>query len=221
MKIVLLHAFPLGPEMWGPQVRALAEHEVVAPNLYELDGNSIDEWAEQISERVDGEFAAVGASMGGYVALALARLAPESVRSLFLAGSRVGADDAERRASRDAAISTLREDGIDAWAPNAPAPPPPERTVEELIRATEALRDRRDATEVAGHFEGPLWVVVGDNDPFLPVDEAREIAASAPNGRLEVIEGAGHFTSIERRDRFNELLDQFLNVTLASVQNDM
>jgi pimeloyl-ACP methyl ester carboxylesterase len=211
MKVVLLHAFPLGPEMWAPQLRALSGHEVVAPNLYRLRSNSVDDWAEQIFTGLDGDFAAVGASMGGYVALALARLAPESVKGLFLAGSRVGADDAKRRASRNDAITTLRESGIEAWAPSAPAPPPPERTVEELIRATEALRDRRDASEVAAGFEGPLWVVVGDNDPFLPVDEAREIAASAPNGRLELIEGAGHFTSIERRNRFNELLQEFLS----------
>ena len=210
MKVVLLHAFPLGPEMWAPQRDALAGHDVVAPNLYELEGGSIDEWAEQVFEQVEGEFAAVGASMGGYVALALARLAPQSVRGLFLAGSRAGADDAERRAARNAAIETLREDGIEAWAPNAPAPPPPERTVEELIRATESLRDRRDSTDVVASFQGPLWVVVGDADPFLPVDEAREIVASAPNGRLEIIEGAGHFTNVDRRNRFNELLAEFL-----------
>lgn len=210
MKVVLLHAFPLGPEMWAPQRDALAGHEVVAPNLYELGGNSIDEWAEQVFEDLDGELAVVGASMGGYVALALARLAPTSVRGLFLAGSRVGADDADRRAARDKAIETLREGGIEAWAPNAPAPPPPERTVEELIRATEAIRDRRDATDVAARFQAPLWIVVGDADPFLPVDEAREIVASAPQGRLEVIEGAGHFTNVERRNRFNELLAHFL-----------
>lgn len=210
MRIVLLHAFPLGPEMWAPQRGVLEGHDLVTPNLYDLGGNSIDEWAEQVFEGVDGEFVAVGASMGGYVALALARLAPESVRGLLLAGSRVGADDAERRAARDEAIKTLREDGIDAWAPNAPAPPPPERTVEELIRATEALRDRRDATDVAAAFEGPLWIVVGDSDPFLPLDEAREIVEAAPNGRLEVVEGAGHFTNVERRNRFNELLAEFL-----------
>ncbi len=116
----------------------------------------------------------------------------------------------QRRAARDKAIETLRERGIEAWAPSAPAPPPPERTIDELIGATEALRDRRDSTDVVAGFQGPLWIVVGDNDPFLPVDEAREIVASAPNGRLEVIEGAGHFTNLERPDRFNELLREFL-----------
>ena len=210
MKVVLLHAFPLGPEMWAPQREVLEAHDVIAPNLYELEGNSIDGWAEQVWDGFDDDFAAVGASMGGYVALSLARLAPERARGLFLAGARVGADDAARREARNRGIETLREQGIEAWAPSAPAPPPPERNVEELIRATEALRDRRDSTDFVRGFQRPLWVVVGSEDPFLPADEAREIVASAPNGRLEVLEGAGHFTSDERRNRFNELLGEFL-----------
>jgi pimeloyl-ACP methyl ester carboxylesterase len=210
VKVALLHAFPLGPEMWAPQRDVLAEHDVYAPTLYDFGGNSIDGWAKRILDDVDGDFAAVGASLGGYTALAAARLEPERVRGLFLAGARAGADDAERRANRDKAIATLRERGIEAWAPNAPAHPPPERTLEELIRATEALRDREDSTELVRRYEGPLWIAVGDADPFLPVDEAREIAASAPNGRLEVFEGAGHFPNNERPDRFNELLREFL-----------
>ena len=157
----MLHAFPLGPEMWAPKRDTLEGHEVLDPILYELEGNSIAGWAEQIWDGFDDDFAAVGLSMGGYVALALARLAGERSRGLFLAGARVGADDADRRAARNAAIETLREQGIDAWAPSAPAPPPPERTVEELIRATEALRDRRDSTDFVSDYERPLWVVAG------------------------------------------------------------
>jgi pimeloyl-ACP methyl ester carboxylesterase len=211
VKVVLLHAFPLTPEMWAAQRDALTGHDVVVPNLYDLGGNSIDGWARRILDDVEGKFAAVGLSMGGYVALALARLAPERVSGLFLAGARAGADDAQRRAARDKGIETLRTDGIEAWASSAPASPPPELTVEELVRATEALRDREDSTEVVARFERPLWLVVGENDPFLPVEEAREIVDTAPNGRLEVFEGVGHFTNAERPDRFNELLRDFLS----------
>jgi pimeloyl-ACP methyl ester carboxylesterase len=210
MKVVLLHAFPLDERMWEPQREALAGHEVEALNLYDLGGNSVDGWAERILEQVDGELAVVGASVGGYVGLAMARREPERVRGLLLAGSRAGADSPERREARDAAIRTIREQGIEAWAPNAPAPPPPERTVDELVRTLEALRDRPDATDVVRAFAGPLWIAVGDADPFLPLDEAREIAATAPSGRLEVFEGAGHFTNLEQPERFNELLAQFL-----------
>ena len=211
MKLVLIHAFPLDERMWEPQREALGGHDVVAPNLYDLGGNSVDGWADRILDDVKGDLAVVGASVGGYVGLAMARSQPEWIRGLLLAGARAGADSPERRAARNEGIRKLREEGVEAWASNAPAPPPPERTVDELVRTLEALRDRRDATDVVRGFPGPLWIAVGDADPFLPVDEAREIAASAPNGRLELFEGTGHFTNVEQPERFNELLREFVD----------
>jgi pimeloyl-ACP methyl ester carboxylesterase len=210
MRILLLHAMPLDERMWEPQLEALAGADVEAPNLYDLGGSSVDEWAEALLESTDDELAVIGASMGGYVALAMARKAPERVRGLLLVGSRVGADTPERRAVRDEQIRTLEEEGIEAWAPSAPAPPPSERTVDELIRSVQALRDRADSTELARSFRGPLWIAVGDADPFLPVEEAREIVEAAPNGRLEIFEDTGHFPSRDRPERFNELLTEFL-----------
>ncbi|HEX2434349.1 MAG TPA: alpha/beta hydrolase [Gaiellaceae bacterium] len=210
MKILLLHAMPLDERMWKPQLDALAGEDVEVPNLYDLGGASVDMWADALLASTEDDIAVVGASMGGYVALAMAREAPERVRGLLLVGSRVGADTPERRAVRDEQIRTLREDGIDAWAPSAPDPPPPERTVDELVRAVQAIRDRSDSTDLARSFEGPLWVAVGDADPFFPVDEAREVVAAAPNGRLEVFEDTGHFPSRDRPERFNELLREFL-----------
>ncbi len=210
MNVVLLHAFPLDERMWSPQLPVLEGHDVVAPNLYDLGGNSVDDWAARILEDVDGSLVAVGASMGGYVALAMARQAPERVRGLLLAGSRAGSDSPERRAARDDSIRILREEGINAWKSEAPAPPSPERTVDELVRATEALRDRPDATDVVRAYAGPFALVVGDRDDILPVEEAREMVRLAPDGRLYVLEDVGHFASIERPKRFNEILSALL-----------
>jgi pimeloyl-ACP methyl ester carboxylesterase len=210
VKILLLHAMPLDERMWKPQLGALSGQDVEAPNLYDLGGASVDEWADKLLASTKDDVAVIGASMGGYVGLAMARKAPERVRGLLLVGSRVGADTPERRTVRDDQIRTLQDEGIDAWAPSAPAPPPLERTVDELVRAVQALRDRSDSTELARTFQGPLWIAVGDADPFLPVDEAREIVEAAPNGRLEVFEGTGHFPSRDRPERFNELLREFL-----------
>jgi pimeloyl-ACP methyl ester carboxylesterase len=210
VKILLLHAMPLDERMWKPQLEALAGQDVEAPNLYDLGGASVDEWADKLLASTEDDVAVIGASMGGYVGLAMARKAPERVGGLLLVGSRVGADTPERQTVRDDQIRTLQDEGIDAWAPSAPAPPPSERTVDELVRAVQALRDRSDSTELARSFRGPLWIAVGDADPFFPVDEAREVVAAAPNGRLEVFEDTGHFPSRDRPERFNELLREFL-----------
>ncbi|MDQ3875563.1 MAG: alpha/beta hydrolase, partial [Actinomycetota bacterium] len=79
-----------------------------------------------------------------------------------------------------------------------------------LVRATEAIRDRPDSTDVVRGLPMPLLVVVGDRDAFLPLDEARSIADAAPDGRLVVVEGAGHLPSLERPDEFNSALVEFL-----------
>jgi pimeloyl-ACP methyl ester carboxylesterase len=213
VKVVLLHAMPVDERMWEPQLGALGEYEVATPNLYDLGGSSIDDWAGRLLEQNDEDLAVVGASIGGYVALAMARQMPERIKGVMLVGSRAADDPPERKAAREEALRTLDEGGLEAWAPNAPAPPPAERTVDEVKRAIVALRDRRDHSDVARSFAGPLWVVVGDNDPFTPLEEARQIAAEAKNGRLEVFEDTGHFPSRDHPDRFNELLLEFLEVS--------
>jgi len=206
VRIVLLHAFPLDERMWAPQLEALEGEDVYAPSLYDLGGNSVDGWAEHVLERVEGELLVVGASLGGYVALAMARTSPDRVRSLLLAGSRATADPPERRELRERMLEVVRREGIEGWNREFSPTGPGDRTTEELVSGIEALRDRRDATEVVTSFEGPLVVVVGGQDELLPVDESRGIAESAPDGRLEVVEGAGHVVSADAPGRFNEVL---------------
>jgi pimeloyl-ACP methyl ester carboxylesterase len=213
VKVVLLHAFPVDERMWEGQKAALEEHDVVTPNLYDLGGSSIDGWAERILDEVDGDLVAVGASMGGYVALAMARRDPGRIRGILLAGSRATADPPDRRAVRDEMIRVVQDEGIEGWNREFSPPGPPDRATDELVRGIEALRDRPDATDVVTSFAGPLVVVVGDQDDILPVDEARQIAESAPNGRLEVVEGAGHLVSVDAPDRFNRILLELLKAS--------
>jgi pimeloyl-ACP methyl ester carboxylesterase len=207
--VVLLHAFPLDERMWEPQLEALDE-DVYVTNFYDLGGNSVDGWAEHVLERVDGDLVAVGASLGGYVALAMARVAPDRVKSLLLAGARATADPPERRAVREEMIRVVQAEGIEGWNREFSPPGPEDRTTDELVRGIQALRDRRDATEVVTGFKGPLTVVVGDQDEILPVDEARQIAESAPDGLFEVVEGAGHVVNVDSPERFNQILREFL-----------
>jgi pimeloyl-ACP methyl ester carboxylesterase len=203
MRIVLLHAYPYDPSMWDAQREALAGFDVVAPRLYDLPGETMEEWAEALEPELGAAAVLVGASMGGYLALALTRRAPEQVRGLLLVGSKATADTPERRAGRD---ETLRE--IESGV--LPADLPVAIEAEELARATRTLRDRHDQREVVARFERPLLVCVGTDDDILSVDEATSLAASAPNGRVEVFAGAGHLPCLEQPARFNALLLQFL-----------
>ena len=204
MKVVLLHALPFDERMWEPQVAALADYDVVTPRLYGR-GRSIAEWAESLVAELDGELALVGASMGGYCALEMARRVPERTRGVALVGSRAGADPPSRRPERDDVIHKLRTQGHEAvWPEYDPQDP------EELAIAVEALRDRGDASDVVASLQAPLLVCVGTADALTSVDEAREIAASAPDGRVEVFEGAGHIIGFDQPERLTEVLVGFV-----------
>jgi pimeloyl-ACP methyl ester carboxylesterase len=140
----------------------------------------------------------------------MARQAPERIRGLLLAGSRASADPPERKALREEMIRVVTEEGIAGWNREFSPPGPADRTIDELVRGIEALRDRPDATDVVASFPKPLTLVVGDQDELVPVDEARKIVDSAPDGRLEVVEGAGHVVSIDAPERFNQILLELL-----------
>jgi pimeloyl-ACP methyl ester carboxylesterase len=212
LKVLLLHALPLDERMWDGQRAALAGHEVVAPRLYGR-GRTMDAWADSIAGEVDGELAVVGASMGGYCALALARGAPERVRALMLVGARPDADSDERRAGRADTIEVIRREGPDGlWRvmlPKVFADPTVAdkrllfRDAEGLVAAVEAIRDREDSTDVARSFPGPLQFVVGEHENFVTAGELFEFDV------LEVA-GSGHLVNLERPDEFNAILREFL-----------
>jgi pimeloyl-ACP methyl ester carboxylesterase len=202
---MLLHGWPVSERVWVRQVTALREagFTVATPHLYGR-GPSIDDWAAQLLRDIDGELVPVGASMGGYCALALARRAPERILGLVLVGSRADADTFERRRFRQEEIIALRKGDVPHLADE-------DADLEHLAIAQEAMRDRLDLTGVVASFGGPLLVCVGDRDDVVTVDEARALAATALNGRLEVFEGSGHFVSLDQPERFNAVLLDFVS----------
>ncbi len=205
MKVLLLHGWPVSERIWTPQVSALrdAGFDVHAPHLYGR-GASIDDWAAQLLREIDGPLVPVGASMGGYCALALARRAPERILGMALVASRADADTFERRRFRQEAIIDLRTGDRPPLADD-------DADLEHLAVAQEAMRDRLDLTGVVASFGGPLLVCVGDGDPLVPVEDAQALVDTALDGTLEVFPGAGHFVAVDAPDRFNSVLLGFLD----------
>lgn len=204
MKVLLLHGWPVSERVWVSQVSALrdAGFDPVVPHLYGR-GPSIDDWAAHLLRETDGPLVAVGASMGGYCALALARRAPERILGMVLVGTRADADTFERRRYRQEVINELRG----GYRPDLADE---DADLDHLAVAQEAMRDRLDLSGVVASFGGPLLVCVGDGDELVTVGEAEELATSALDGKLEVFPDAGHFVAVDQPDRFNAILLEFL-----------
>ncbi|MGZ4384560.1 MAG: alpha/beta fold hydrolase [Gaiellaceae bacterium] len=223
MRVVLLHAFPLGPEMWEGQRIALSSFDPVAPRLYGR-GSSIDQWARDLLGELDeDELLPVGASMGGYCALALARLAHERLRGLALVGSRALPDSPEKRRERDelaerawasglqpvwqAMRPTLFPEGADPAVVGRARAMAELQRPQELAEALLAMRDRPDSTEVVRRLPVPLLVVAGQQDVLF--QESRELARLAPQGEFHGIAGSGHLPALEQPDELDRILLDF------------
>jgi 3-oxoadipate enol-lactonase len=205
VNVVFLHAFPLDEQMWEGQ-------DGLAPRLY-CRGRTMDAWAESVADEVDREVVLVGASMGGYCALAFARRFPERVRGALLVGARPDADSDERRTGRAKTISLIREGGAEAlWRDMVPKLFADEHNADErllhrdrgdLIAAVEAIRDRVDLTDVARTLDDRIRFVIGEHDSFVSADELSEFD-------VREIHGAGHLVNLERPEEFSAQLQEFL-----------
>lgn len=241
--LLLLHAFPLSARMWEPQ-HALAEHgwRVVMPHFRGFDGArpedqdaaTLDDYAGDVAnllETLEIDRAVIGGlSMGGYVALALYRHAPQLFRGLVLADTRAEADSAEARANRARMMALAGTGGAAAIADDMvpkllgqttrATRPALEERVRALIlgnppaaiqAALRAMMTRPDSTALLPAIAVPTLVVVGDEDTLTPPQLSASMAASIPQADLLVLSQAGHLSSLEQPHAFNAALLRFLD----------
>lgn len=153
--LVLAHAFPLGAQMWEPQLRAMPEGwRLIALDLRGFGGStdpepdasmpSLDEYADDMVDLIEGlELESVvigGLSMGGYVALAVMRRQPAWARGLVLADTRAGADTSEGRAARRGMLALLDREGPQGIAQEMMPKLLGKTTLETNPDATETVR---------------------------------------------------------------------------------
>lgn len=77
----------------------------------------------------------------------------------------------------------------------------------DAIRAIGGYDSRHRLTEI----EIPTLVVWGLNDHVVPVEAAIGYHRLVPDSQLELFERTGHVPQMERPERFNALLDEFLS----------
>jgi 3-oxoadipate enol-lactonase len=240
--VVFLHAFPLQAAMWDYQVDALeATHRCVAIDLPGfgqspppvLRSTSMQGWAELVAGVLDGlgvDVATfVGASMGGYLAMAILRHHPGRVRQLVLADTRARSDDpgaAHRRSAQQeqlragAEVGSLAKETVEGLL-SAGSLSRPELVdyvhaladgadPEGWIGALEAMKDRPDSMLLLRQADVRALVIVGELDRVTPIAEAMSVR-SLLKGELVIIPDVGHLPNIEDPLSFNEALVNFLS----------
>jgi len=242
--LVLLHAFPLNARMWEPQFELAAQGwRVVAPHFRGFDGgiddppvSTVDDYAADVVDLLDalhvGDAVIGGLSMGGYVALAMLRLAPRYISGLVLADTRAQADTPEGKAGRTRMLQLLADNPTGGPAAVAGEMIPKllgattraggtevSDRIRDLILSSpssaiagglRALMSRPDSTPLLATIHCPTLIVVGDEDTLTPPALSEEMHRAIAGSELFVVPGAGHLSSFEQPATFNSALARFL-----------
>lgn len=226
---LLLHAFPLDGRMWRGQAAALATaRRVIVPDMPGFgsaqlpDGTpSIDDLAEALvnyckSAGIERPLVA-GCSMGGYIALAIARLHPTFAGGFALVDTRATADSQEGKRARYEMVERARHEGagfLQATPPPVSAKTTSQRpeaiafiksmtadaTAAGVMVAQRAMAGRKDSRAVLGTIRVPVTVIHGVDDPVVALSEGQAMAAAIKGSTFVPIEGAGHLSPVETPD---------------------
>jgi 3-oxoadipate enol-lactonase len=239
LPLVFVHGFPLSRGCWRPQIDSLSRVcRAIAPDLRGFGESgatsgttTMDQFADDIAALLADLGATpavvVGHSMGGYVALAMARRHTELLRGLVLVGTRAGQDSPDAAAGRRATAEKVRADGpggvIDAMAPKMLSPGTESADMEAavlgfmtpssrdgVIGALLGMAEREDSVPLLGQIEMPTLVVTGADDVIIDPAESHAMAQAITGSQLEVIPDAGHLVAYEQAEAFNAALRDWL-----------
>jgi len=241
--VVLIHGFPLTREIWNAQASELAKtHRVIRPDLRGMGRSSAPD-GPYLMETLAGDLAAildalaieraaiVGHSLGGFVALAFARMYTERVLRLGLICSRLAADSPEMAGFRnDLADRLERENSIepavesyiprlfsDASLQGDPSVIERARGIVSTISPRGAaamlrgMAQRTESSDIAADLAMPVLIVAGAGDKVVPLGEAQEMRAAFPAARLAVMTSSGHLPMLEEPAALTAELAAFLS----------
>jgi pimeloyl-ACP methyl ester carboxylesterase len=237
--VLLIHAFPLNHTMWQPQTAHLSSRfRVIAPDIRGFGESlpptpwTIMQVCEDLREFLDvldlENYAVVGISMGGYIALPFTFWFPDKVRQLVLADTRARADNDAEKQGRTEMMGKIVRDGIqilpNLMLPRLLRPDPSPQAVEFVtsiilendpsaaMYALMAMRDRSDASIALERINCPTMVIAGEHDVVTRIEECKTMAEIVSEGIFVQIPKAGHLSNIDNPKAFNEALDDFLVV---------
>ena len=229
--VAMLHGWGLHSEVWGPWLDDL--DEVATLHLVDLPGHGLSAWprgarsmtalAEAIAARVPDDALLIGWSLGGMLALELARLSAGRVPGLVLVtttpkfvaspdwphgmtpelladfATRLR-DDYRRTVQNFLALQTRGDEHALATLRELRRridlrPPPAREALDVGLEILAAADLRAGLADIAA----PALVISGEHDRLTPPGAGRWLADGLPRARYVAVEGAAHAPFVSHR----------------------
>lgn len=223
---MLLPGMLCAPRLWSGVAEAVAQRgaDVVHAPVGEP---SIEGCVDAVLAAAPERFALAGHSLGGVVALAAARRAPDRVSRLALLATSARPPTHAQRAGWRATAAQLRDGASARDVQTSLLPlllgPGATGAQRELALAmaddvgpaalTAQLAAQATRVDERPHLRRlgvPVLVLAGADDAMVPVAKPTELAALAPRAHLVVLPGVGHLLPVEAPDAVAAAMSRWL-----------
>jgi pimeloyl-ACP methyl ester carboxylesterase len=218
--LVLIPAFGCYGRLYEPQIAALKSSINCITHIGE--GDRYEAMVENLLAEAPEQFAVLGTSMGGRLALEVTLAAPERVEALCVIGAAAGGvADIGAGLKRSERIRSgekervLQEMGDIISHLDGPIGPAVREAfiamgrdfdTAQLARQSDALAQRTDKWARVGEISCPSLFLWGVNDQFSPAADGARIAEMVQDGSYVELPDCGHFPTLEYPERATEAI---------------
>ena len=227
LPLVLVPGLLCSARLYGAQIAALWPFGQVAVADHRRDAD-MAAIAAAILAQAPPRFALAGLSMGGYIAFAMLRLAPERIARLALLDTAAGPDLPEQKVGREKFIAMAEAgkltDVVEILTPRflhrsrqndealkrVVRDMAAETGPEAFVRQQKAIMSRPDSRPLLASIRCPTLVLVGEGDELTPPELAKEIAGGISGAKLVVVPDCGHLFTLEKPEAVSAALSEWL-----------
>ncbi len=216
--------------LFAPQINAFRDEiNIVVADTFGMD--SITAMAEALLSKTEGDLIVVGLSMGGYIAMEAARLAPDRLSALGLLSTAADEDSAKRRQLRHELIRISKIGKFKGVTPRLlPQFLSPQALLiaalkqqvtdmagsvgqENFVLQQTAILNRSDQRAYLPDFNKPSLVLCGMLDQLTPPEKSTEMAALLGDCELVLLEQTGHLSTLEAPEQSIEAIRRLIQRT--------
>jgi pimeloyl-ACP methyl ester carboxylesterase len=239
--ILLIHGFCETSDIWSDlQTQLSSSYQVISIDLpgfgkssFNATIQSLDEIANEISNflltKNISQCFVIGHSLGGYVALSLARNNPDMLLGFGLFHSTTFSDDEEKKKIRDKTVEFVENHGIELWAKGfisnlfySPNISHHQGSIKGLIKMVSQtklevfsaysvfMKNRIDSTEFLKNYQKPIFLIAGEQDTLVSMSQSRYIRDHITIGDSLILPETGHMGFIERTGKCISFIKTFL-----------